>query len=71
MFMAGIFPEIVLAIMLALQVYIQCRPNLKLAPSGPVSTWKERLQSPYGGGVVAILFSVVMGGIYLAFFPSS
>ncbi len=68
LFMAGILPGLLIAVLFLLAVYITCRRNPNLASRGPKSTWKERVVSMYRVWGVLVLFLLVMGGIYGGFF---
>ena len=64
MFMAGIIPGIILTLGFALAVYIQCRINPALGPKAPKATRREIFWSVFNVWPVAVLFAVVIGGIY-------
>ncbi|MFC1867077.1 TRAP transporter large permease [Thermodesulfobacteriota bacterium] len=68
LFIAGILPGILLAFLLMLAIYIVARRKPHLAPRGPEVSFKEKLQTIKGIWAVAILFALVMGGIYAGFF---
>ena len=64
MFMAGIIPGIILTLGFALAIYIQCKMNPALGPKAPKSSPREILWSVINVWPVAVLFAVVIGGIY-------
>jgi tripartite ATP-independent transporter DctM subunit len=64
MFMAGIIPGIILTLGFAIAIYIQCLINPSLGPKAPKSTWREIVMSVIRVWPVAVLFAVVIGGIY-------
>jgi tripartite ATP-independent transporter DctM subunit len=64
MFMAGIIPGIILTLGFALAVYVQCKINPALGPKAPKATRTEILKSVFDVWPVAVLFAVVIGGIY-------
>lgn len=68
LFIAGILPGILLALLLMLAIYIVARRNPHLAPRGPEVSFKEKLLTLKGIWAVVILFALVMGGIYAGFF---
>ena len=68
LFMAGLLPGILLAGLFIAAIFIQCWLNPKMGPKGEKSSWKKRLRSLGGTWGMLILFSVVMGGIYLGVF---
>jgi tripartite ATP-independent transporter DctM subunit len=68
LFMAGMIPGILLALLFNLAVYVQCRRNPDMGPSGPLASWRVRVVSLLRAWTAMVLFLVVMGGIYLGFF---
>ena len=65
LFVAGIIPGLILASAFVLTISIWCRINPKMGPPGEKSGWGQRFLSLRAGGPVAILFLIVIGGIYL------
>jgi tripartite ATP-independent transporter DctM subunit len=68
LFIAGIFPGIVIAISYMVAIYITCRINPNLAPRASKSTVKERFSALYRIWGILVLFFLVLGGIYGGFF---
>lgn len=69
LFLAGIFPGLILMGFFMLAAYIQARRNPELAPPGPVVPWKEKFHSVMSGGIeVIIIFLAVMGGLFAGIF---
>lgn len=68
LFIAGIFPGLLMGGVLIAMVTIMCIINPKLGPRGPVSSWKERLVSLAETWQVMILGILVLGGLYLGIF---
>lgn len=68
LFMAGILPGVlgILLYMAAVWVTVKLRPEA--GPAGERSTWKERFLAFRGIWGIAVLFTIVMGGIYTGFF---
>ena len=64
LFMAGILPGILFAVILVGLITIRAILNPALAPRGPVSTWSERLQASAGVWPILLLMLFVLGGIY-------
>ena len=64
LFMAGILPGILFAVILVGLITIRAILNPALAPRGPVSTWSERLQASAGVWPILLLMLLVLGGIY-------
>lgn len=74
LFAAGILPGLLLAALFVLTIVIQVALQPSLAPvvSSASFTWKERIASLWGGvWAVLLLFSLVMGGIYLGVFTAT
>lgn len=68
LFMAGILPGLLIMIMFWMQIYIQCKLNPNLGPTGPHFGWMERIKSIRGLWAVFLVFFIVMGGIYAGVF---
>ncbi|MDP2916475.1 MAG: TRAP transporter large permease subunit [Dehalococcoidia bacterium] len=68
LFIAGIFPGIILTILYMLTVYIIATRNPKTAPPAPRASFTERLTSLKNSWGVLLLFLVVMGGMYMGVF---
>jgi tripartite ATP-independent transporter DctM subunit len=68
LFTAGILPGILLIILTVLMTTARCQLNPKLGPSGGPTTFKEKIISLKGLWAPAILFLVIMGGLYTGFF---
>ncbi len=64
LFLAGILPGILLAMIFMLTIYIISRMNPHLAPSGPAFGWKERFVATKGALGIVLLFVIVMGGLW-------
>lgn len=65
LFMAGIFPGILLMILFMLAAYLQTVRNPELAPAGASVSWPEKIRAVISGGVeVIIIFIAVMGGLF-------
>ena len=68
LFMAGILPGLLLTFLFSVTIYVLCRINPQLGPSGPRASWRERLVALKGMWGIIVLFILVMGGIYGGFF---
>lgn len=64
LFLAGIFPGILLSVLLIITIYIQAKLNPEMGPRGPKASWLSRLATVKDIWAVLVLFIVVMGGIY-------
>jgi len=68
LFIAGIVPGAITALMFSLIILIRCALNPALGPKGPRANWQERIVSVSRLGPVAILFALIIGGIYAGIF---
>jgi tripartite ATP-independent transporter DctM subunit len=68
LFIAGIIPGILFALIFAVVIYIWCRRNPHIGPPGPKETWGARVSSLSAGGPVVVLFLLVIGGLYAGVF---
>ena len=64
LFMAGILPGILFAVILISLITIRAMLNPALAPRGEKSTWNERFNSSLKIWPVLLLMILVLGGIY-------
>ncbi|UNC91468.1 TRAP transporter large permease [Candidatus Contubernalis alkaliaceticus] len=72
LFLAGIFPGMMLMVLFMLVVFIQARLNPDLAPPGPKVPWKEKISAVLNGGIeVIIIFIAVMGGLFGGYFTAT
>jgi len=71
LFISGILPGILLSLLFMFTIYIVARRNPQLAPRGPAFSLREKLLGVKGIWAVAILFALVMGGIYAGFFTAT
>jgi len=68
LFVAGIVPGIVTALMFSAIILVRCMLHPELGPNGPASSWRERLVSLGRLGPVTLLFLLIVGGIYAGIF---
>ena len=71
LFIAGVFPGILLASLCMATVYIQVKHNPNLALSTPATTMREKLASLRGISEMLALFVLVMGGLYGGIFTAN
>jgi C4-dicarboxylate transporter, DctM subunit len=71
LFIAGVAPGLMIALMFCLVIYIQCKRRPELGPPGPVFTWGEKFVSFKGVWETLILFVLVMGGMFAGFFTAT
>jgi len=68
LFIAGIVPGVITALMFSTIILIRCVMDPELGPKGPKTSWRERVSSIGRLGPVAGLFFLIIGGIYLGVF---
>jgi C4-dicarboxylate transporter DctM subunit len=68
LFMAGIIPGVILAILFCVVIYIICRINPKAGPASTRLPLREMLKIPVGAWLMLALVIIVLGGIYLGIF---
>ncbi len=69
LFVAGIFPGLLLMGLFMLAAYLQAVRNPALAPAGPQVPWKEKIRAVMSEGVeVVFIFIAVMGGLFAGVF---
>ena len=64
LFMAGIFPGIILSSLFIITIYIRTKRSLSLGPPGPETSWREKLSAVKDIWPVALLAFLVLGGIW-------
>ena len=68
LFMAGVIPGIMEAVLYMLTIYVLCKINPRLGPPGPSSTWSDKFLSLKDTWGILVLFVLVIGGIYAGIF---
>jgi tripartite ATP-independent transporter DctM subunit len=69
LFLAGIFPGLLLMGLFMLVAYLQACRNPALAPPGPRVPWGEKIRAVVSGGIeVIVIFIAVMGGLFAGIF---
>jgi len=68
LFMAGVLPGILLAILFVAVVFFVCLRNPALAPAGPPTSHMEKIAGLTGISEMLVLFIMVMGGLFLGWF---
>lgn len=68
LFVAGIFPGILLTVLMVITVIILCVRKPSLAPMGPPTNHRQKLSGVAGLTEAAILFSFIMVGLSLGWF---
>jgi tripartite ATP-independent transporter DctM subunit len=68
LFMAGVLPGLLLALLFAITVTILCLRNPRLGPAGTSTSLKQKLTAVSAVGEVLILFCLVLGGLFTGWF---
>jgi len=63
LFVAGIFPGVLLASLFMLMIYITARRNPQIAPPGKQASFREKMSSLKGVVGMLLLFVLILGGI--------
>ena len=68
LFLAGVFPGLLLLAMFVLAIVVLCQFRPGLGPAGPRATGAEKLRALAGAGPIAFVIVLTIGGIYGGFF---
>ncbi|HEX6988063.1 MAG TPA: TRAP transporter large permease [Bacillota bacterium] len=68
LFVAGVLPGLLLALLFGLTIYVICRVRPELGPPAEPLPWRERLRETLGAAQVLALFLLVIGGLFLGWF---
>lgn len=68
LFVAGIFPAILLTFLFILCIHVRCRISPEQGPCGEKFSWEEKLKSLSGMGDTILVFFFVMGGLFWGIF---
>ncbi len=69
LFLAGIFPGLLLMALFMLVVYFSALRDPSVAPAGPKIPAIDKLKALFSGGMeVVVIFIAVMGGLFLGYF---
>jgi C4-dicarboxylate transporter DctM subunit len=71
LFIAGVAPGLMIAVLFCAVIFFQCKRNPQLGPSGPAFTWGEKFASLKGIWETLTLFVLVMGGMFAGFFTAT
>ncbi len=64
LFLAGVIPGILLAVLFIISIYIQTRINPELGPAGPRASARQRVQSVGQSTAMIVIVLITIGGIY-------
>jgi len=68
LFVAGIFPALLITLLFIVSIYIKCQRHPEQGPSGEKFTWPEKFKALLGLGETLAVFTLVVGGIFLGLF---
>ncbi len=68
LFIAGIVPGLITAVLFCVTIYAMCLRRPELGPAAPSSSWKAKVFSLRGAWETILLFAAVMGGMFLGIF---
>jgi len=68
LFLAGIVPGVLIALLFCVSIYLRCRANKNMGPAGPRMSWLQRLKSLTGVVETLLLFVAVIGGMFIGLF---
>jgi len=68
LFIAGIVPGVISALLYMAMIYMRTKHNPAIAPQGMIYSWKEKLNATRKIWAVGFIFLIVMGGIYIGIF---
>jgi TRAP-type C4-dicarboxylate transport system permease large subunit len=68
LFVAGIFPALLITLLFILCIYIRCTISPKQGPPGESFTWAEKLKALLGLGETLAVFALVIGiNVYVVY----
>jgi tripartite ATP-independent transporter DctM subunit len=68
LFIAGVLPGLLLALLFVITVKILCAKNPDLGPSGSPTSLKQKLKAVSAVGEVIVIFLLVLGGLFTGWF---
>lgn len=68
LFIAGIFPGLLLTLLYIVTIYILCLRNPLIGPPGPKTNFREKMGGALGMWSLIVVFAVIIGGLYLGVF---
>jgi tripartite ATP-independent transporter DctM subunit len=68
LFVAGIFPALLVTLLFIICIYIRCRISPDQGPRGESFTWRQKMRSLLGLIETLIIFVLVIGGIFIGLF---
>lgn len=71
LFIAGVVPGIMIALLFCVVIFVQCKRDHRLGPAGPASSWKAKFVALKGVWETLALFVLVMGGMFKGVFTAT
>ena len=71
LFISGIIPGILTAVLFCLMIYWQCKRRPELGPAAPRTSLGQKMISLLGVSETLILFALVMGGMFAGWFSAN
>ena len=68
LFVAGIFPALLITLLFVISIYIRCRTHPEQGPPGERFTWAQKFKALAGMGETLLIFTLVVGGIFIGLF---
>ena len=68
LFVAGIFPALLVTLLFIVCIYIRCRISPEQGPPGERFAWSEKIKALLGLGETLVVFTLVIGGIFIGLF---
>jgi tripartite ATP-independent transporter DctM subunit len=68
LFVAGIFPALLVTLLFIICIYIRCRISPEQGPKGEHFSWPQKMRSLLGLIETLIVFVLVIGGIFIGLF---
>ncbi|HVN24070.1 MAG TPA: TRAP transporter large permease [Syntrophorhabdales bacterium] len=68
LFLAGVFPGLIIASFFVIVIYGWCKLNPAVGPKGPTFSWHDRIKVLPEVGWVVVVFLLMVGGIMKGFF---
>ena len=68
LFMAGVFPGVILSLLFIFAIYITVLRNPEAGPPGPISDWKARFKALAAAAPIIGVVLATIGGMYTGFF---
>ena len=68
LFISGVFPGLILAVLFIMVVVVLCWRNPDLGPAGAATSWPEKIRGLAGVMETVVLFALVISGLFFGWF---